>query len=210
MTNINLSVLEMIVCGLLVMTLTVLTSNINGLHDSKKWEEFWPVIPHLDILCLQETYLISEQEYSFQLYAQGYDFWYSHGTTASAGVCVCICHALGVNTVKIGETLGHLLALCVSYEQDALDLNIICIYALTQPKEWKDFFMQLASFVTENTVLIGDFNSVTSPMDRLSGNLDSTSFLLHTFLDHSSLTKPPGAHLTSFTYHHPILVDRKS
>ena len=68
-------------------------------------------MPRRDIICLQETHLCQEQEYSSKLYAQSYDFWFSHGSSNSAGVCVCVQCGLGVNTVKVGEVPGHLLAL---------------------------------------------------------------------------------------------------
>ncbi len=93
------------------MTLTVLTSNVNGVPDPAKWKEVWSFMPRRDIICLQETYLCPEQEYSFKLYAQSYDFWFSHSSSNLAGVCVSVWQGLGVNTVKVGEVPGHLLAL---------------------------------------------------------------------------------------------------
>ncbi len=74
----------------LIMALTVLTSNVNGAHNPNKWSEIWSNIPHLDILCFQETHLESEQEFSFKLHKQSYDYYFSHGTSATAGMCIAV------------------------------------------------------------------------------------------------------------------------
>ena len=42
----------------------------------------------------------------FELYAQGYDFFYSHGTSASAGVCTAVKRSIGVKAVKLSEIPG--------------------------------------------------------------------------------------------------------
>ena len=56
-------------------------------------------------------------------------------------------------------------------------------------------------------MLLGDFNSVTTSFDHLSGKLDDISHFLHTSL---TQWKPPGSHRYSFTYHHPAVPNRKS
>ncbi len=80
----------------------------NGSHFGKKFQA--------DIICLQETHLTQKQEYIFKLFTQSYDFWFSHGTSASAGVLIAICHSAGINIVKAVEMTGQLLALdlCLS------------------------------------------------------------------------------------------------
>ena len=68
--------------------ITAVTLNVNGLRDAGKWSSLWSEIPRVDVICLQETYLSPDQEFSFQLHAQSYNFYYSHGTTNSAGVII--------------------------------------------------------------------------------------------------------------------------
>ena len=49
--------------------------------------------PHdVDIIALQETHLILEQEYAFKVHASTFDFFFSHGTSQSAGVLIAIKH----------------------------------------------------------------------------------------------------------------------
>ncbi len=59
-------------------------------------------------------------------------------------------------------------------------------------------------------MLLGDFNSVTTSSDHLSGKLDDTSHFIHTSLTQWNLQEPLGSHRYSFTYHHPAVPDRKS
>ena len=72
------------------MALTVITSNVNGLHNSVKWKQFWQEIPCRDIIYLQETHLTLNQEFAFGLFAPGYNFYFSHGTLGSAGMCTAV------------------------------------------------------------------------------------------------------------------------
>ncbi len=60
------------------------------------------------------------------------------------------------------------------------------------------------------TVLLGDFNSITDCTDRVSGNLDPISGLLSNLLSANSLVEPNGTHHFSFTYHYPSLNACKS
>ncbi len=192
------------------MALMVLTSNVNGAHDSVKWKDIWSFTPHTDIICFQETHLCSEQEYSFKLYAQSYDYWFSHGKTNSVGVCVCIHRGLGVNTVKVGEVPGHLLALQLQRDGDGLDLMVTCIYAHSDPVLRSGLFNSLHTHFQNKIILLGDFNSVTNQYDRLSGSLDTTSACLDQLLWDHHFHEPAGSHLNTFTYHHPSISSRKS
>ena len=57
----------------------------------------------MDVLCFQETHLCTSLEFAFELHAQGYDFFYSHSTSASAGVCTAVKRSIGVKAVKLSE-----------------------------------------------------------------------------------------------------------
>ncbi len=96
----------------------------------------------------------------------------------------------------------------VTTKSETYDLT--CIYAPNIPLERNHFFEEMKSFCTTRTVLIGDFNSVTSSSDRLSGNLDSTSQQLNNLLNGFNLIKPLGSHQQVFTYQHPSITTCKS
>ncbi len=98
------------------MVLTVLTLNVNGLSCQEKWAKVWSELLYTDIICFQETHLQSTNEFVFPLGAQGYDFFYSHGTTSSAGVCTAI-RCLSVNPVKSVDNSRHILGVDLTFEQ---------------------------------------------------------------------------------------------
>ncbi len=166
------------------------------------------MVPRSDVICFQETHLTSKQERAFSLCAQGYNFYFSHSTSASAGVCVVVKRSSGVNIVKAGEISSWLLALDLHRELDGLAFHFVCIYAPSNVKERSQCFIDFLSFLKGDVILAGDFNSVINMGDRLSGNLDATSAQLQQCLH--DFSKPPGSHLHSFSYHHPSLSDHKS
>ncbi len=40
--------------------LSLVTLNVNGLHDYLKWPELKKILPNSDVICLQETHLIEQ------------------------------------------------------------------------------------------------------------------------------------------------------
>ena len=70
--------------------LMAITLNVNGLGDKDKWLDLWWTTPKVDVLYFQETHLHTIFEFAFQLYAQGYDFYFLHSTSNSASVCTVV------------------------------------------------------------------------------------------------------------------------
>ena len=194
--------------SILCIALMVLTSNVNGAHNPEKQLEIWLNIPYSDLICFQETHLLESQEFAFKLHKQSHDFFFSHGTSASAGVCIAIYHNLGVNIHKVGSIPGYLIALDLVM-LDGFSFRVVGIYTPPDSSKRSTFFVQMSDFLIPITLLIGDFNSITDSCDRLSNNLDTTSVILQSFLIKWDLKEPPGSHLSSFTYHHPSLSSRK-
>ncbi len=81
---------------------------------------------------------------------------------------------------------------------------------LMTPKECLEFFTAIEVYISERLSLLGDFNSVTDPLDRLSGNLDRTSTQLFDLLLRHNLEEIEGPHHLMFSYHHPSVRSRKS
>ena len=118
----------------------------------------------------------------------------------------------------VGEVKGRLIALDVQGERIC---RYISIYAPNNSTERKRFFGGISKFVVDNTFLLGDFNSVVSPHDHLSGNLDSlhdhlsgnldpTSEMLCQLLESLDFHELPGPQQKTFTYYHPTVQSRKS
>ncbi len=97
---------------LLVMAaLSMVTLNVNGLHDHLKCPELKKILPNSDVICLQETHLTEQQEYAFKLHFQSYNWFFAHGTSNSAGIAVGVHHSVGLIGNLYGEVKGRLLAL---------------------------------------------------------------------------------------------------
>ena len=157
----------------LVIMFTVLTLNANGLGDAQKWASLLTELPRADVICLQEMHLVFERQFTFQLHAQGYDYYYSNGTMASAGVCILVKHNISVQVKMVGLIPGHLVVLDLTGPFGTRTL--ICIYAPSQSKERISFFESMQGFFTKDMIVLGDFNSVMSSLDRLSKKLEKTS-----------------------------------
>ena len=70
--------------------LTAITLNVNGVHSRDKCVDLWNAVPQSDIICFQETHLHPDQEYAFKFHAHSYDFFFSHGSTSSAGIVIAV------------------------------------------------------------------------------------------------------------------------
>ena len=143
--------------------LTAITLNINGLCNKDKWLQLWKSMPRVNIICFQETHLRTSLEFAFQLHAQGYDFYFSHSTLASAGVCTAVRHSLGITAVKLKEIPGRLLPLDLMKNGEII--WILNVYVLNTSAEQKEYFSELAKLVSSNVIVLGDFNSITDQKD---------------------------------------------
>ena len=114
----------------ILVIFTALTLNANGLRDPCKWTELWSEINRTDVICIQETHLDTNQEFAFCLYAQGYNYFFSHGTTASAGVLVVVRRCSGYQVVKVGRYL--VIWLLLTYETlEVWYVWLVCMLHLT-------------------------------------------------------------------------------
>ena len=149
---------------MLLVMLTWVTVNMNGLHKLDKWQAFWNEVPYIDVICVQETHLTWAQEFAFGLHAQSYEFFYSHGTSASVGVFTAVKRNRGIKVSPVAEVQGRLLALDLCHPQ--ISCHLINIYAPNEPALHGTFFNSMPQWIMNKTVLLGDFNSVTQKCDR--------------------------------------------
>ena len=123
---------------LFLLMLSMITLNVNGLHDHRKWFDFWHSVPCIDILCFQEIHLVEEQLFAFQLHAQNYNWFFSLGTSNSGGVCIGVKCYTGVMVSKVAEVSGYMLALDL---MDDRKTRLINIYALNKVGARISFFL---------------------------------------------------------------------
>ena len=161
------------------MHLSILSFNTNGMRAPQKRYNvfnFWKSST-CDIILLQETHWTLNDQWSRD-WPQS--FW-SSGSNSSSGCAILLSNPdIRVLSSKSSPT-GNFVFLKVRLE-DGRDLNVICVYAPTVPKQRQKFFanilLPLIEFCGQDPVVIGgDLNFVENPtQDRMGGNITLSQF----------------------------------
>ena len=105
--------------------------------------------------------------------------------------------------IPYANILGHALSLDITVKSQVL--RVINFYRHPKANIRSTHLHTIFDWILgSKLMLVGDFNSITSPTDRVSGNLDPSSMVLQSFLDKSGLTEPGGS--KCYTYQHPAIV----
>ncbi len=145
---------------------------------------------------------MQKQEYTFSLHAQSYEIFYSHSTSQLAGVLLAVKRNAGISVIKFSPVSPYLRVLDILVIEQPY--HMLACYAPMQPKERKTFFQLLtAQMIQDSTIVMGDLNSVRSPQDRTSRQVDPTTDLLNDMCEQFSLTEVYGSNF--YTYQHPSL-----
>ena len=163
-----------------IMDIELITLNCQGLRNSDHRATLfsWLQCCRVDVLCLQETHAITEEEFTSWLSAassdglngRGYKCVSSPGTNRSAGVAILYHPALdlvGWSRDRDGRFVRCELA------RDDYHLQICNIYGPNQAKAGSAFFESLSALIDSDTptVLCGDFNTVVdADLDRFGCN----------------------------------------
>uniref|UniRef100_A0A5F9DL16 RNA-directed DNA polymerase n=1 Tax=Oryctolagus cuniculus TaxID=9986 RepID=A0A5F9DL16_RABIT len=148
--------------------LTVITLNVNGLNSTTKRHRLadWIKKENPSICCLQETHLISKD--ARRLKVKGWKkILQANGNQKRAGVAILISDKIDFNIKTIKrDREGHYIMIKRSIQQE--DITIINVYApnYRAPGYLKELLKDLKGDIDSNTIVIGDFNTPLSPMDR--------------------------------------------
>ena len=158
----------------LVMALSILTLNCNGLRDSSKrsglvqWLRSLPV--SVDVVCLQETHCLTTKECSSWFLTSGFSSVLSPGSVHSCGCAVLFHPSLSlVNSWCDAD--GRFLQCEFSFL--GKPFRVCCIYGPNRNPARDQFLDDLHSRIYPSipTVLAGDFNTVFHPAnDRLGSD----------------------------------------
>ena len=156
------------------MALKLITLNVNGLADVQKRTLIYGYLKLLkaDIYLLQETHNSTEVDENQWAREWGGPAVWSRGTRRSRGTALFFNRNLDINIATINrDNDGRLIA--AKTFVNGIELNIMNIYAPTNPEERKLFFRNLWQYRTGdmNLLLGGDFNCVPDiHMDKMGGN----------------------------------------
>jgi exonuclease III len=171
--------------------LSIITLNVNGLNAPIKRHRIAEWIrkhdPH--ICCLQETHLRTKDHH--RLKVKGWkQIFQANGQEKKAGVAILISDKIDFKKRAIKrDPEGHFIILKGRIHQE--DINIVNIYApnIGAPKYIKKILEDFKKDIDSNTIIVGDFNTPLSKMDRSSKqNINKDIVALNNTLDEMDLT----------------------
>ena len=147
--------------------LSVITLNVNGLNAPTKRQRLAEWIQKQDpyICCLQETYLKTVDTY--RLKVKGWKkIFYTNRDQKKAGVEIFISDKIDFKTKVVKrDKEGHYVMIKRSIQEE--DITIINIYAPTKNTSiHKANTSKYERQISSNTIIMGNFNTILTPMDR--------------------------------------------
>ena len=141
------------------MALSVISLNVNGLHDADKcsgvmqWLNSLP--SPVDVVCLQETHCLSDAECRFWFLASGFSCLVSAGSARSCGCIMLFWPALHLVRSWSDDAGRYLLA---EFTLQDSHFWVLCVYAPNRNPAHDLFFDELVALVDPAipTVLCGD------------------------------------------------------
>ena len=147
-----------------------ITLNVNGLNTPSKRHRLdeWIQQPDPYIGCLQETHFKPRDIY--RLKVRGWKkVFHANGNQKKAGVAILISGKIDFKTKTITRHKeGHYIIIKGSIQEE--DITIVNIYAPNNgaPQYVRQMLTAIKREIDSNTIIVGDFNTLLSPMDRSS------------------------------------------
>ena len=159
------------------MAIRIASLNVNGLRDSNKRMGFLHWVSHheLDILCLQETHILSSDEGTHWFSSYGFSLISSQGSNHSCGTVILFRSCLSL-TSSFSDSDGRLVSCEFSYHDSKF--RVVAIYAPNSNPARNTFFDYVISVVDPHvpTFVCGDFNAVINrSLDRRGSDPFDTS-----------------------------------
>ena len=145
-----------------------ITLNVNGLNAPTKRYRLAEWIQKQDpyICCLQETHFRPRDTY--RLKVRGWkNIFHSNGNQKQAGVASLIPDKIDFKTKTITrDKEGHYIMFKGSTQEE--DITIVNIYApnIEAPQYIRQMLIAIKGEINSNTIIVGDFNTTLSPMNR--------------------------------------------
>ena len=147
--------------------LSIITLNVNGLNAPTKRQRLAEWIQKQDpyICCLQETHFKTRDTY--RLKVKGWKkIFHANRDQKKARVAILISDKIDfqIKAVK-SDKVGHCIMIKGSIQEDITIINIYApnIGALQYVRQMP---MSMKGEINNNTIIVGDFNTLLTPMDR--------------------------------------------
>ena len=148
--------------------LSITTINVNGLNVPTEKQRLAEWIQKQDpcICCLQETHLKTGDTY--RLKVKGWkNIFHANRDQKKAGVAILISEKIDFKTNAVKrDKEGHYTMIKGSIQEE--EITIINIYApnIGAPQYVRQMLTSMKGEINNNTIILGDFNTPHTPMDR--------------------------------------------
>ena len=150
----------------------IITLNVNGLNAPTKRRRLAKWIqkqdPYIYICCLQETPFRPRDTH--RLKVRGWKkIFHANGNQKKAGVAILISDRIDFKIKTITrDKEGHYIMVKGSIQEE--DITIVNIYApnIGAPQYIRQMLTAIKGEIDSNAIIVGDFNTPLSPMDRSS------------------------------------------
>ena len=148
----------------------VVTLNVNRLNAPTKRHRLAKCIQKQDpyICCLQETHFRLKDIYRLKV-REWKDIFHANGKQKKAGVAILILDKIDLKMKKITrDKEGHYIMVKGSIQEE--DITVVNIYApnIGAPQYIRQTLTDIKGAIGSNTIIVGDFNTLLTPMDRSS------------------------------------------
>ena len=147
----------------------IITLNVNGLNAPTKRHRLAEWIQKQDpyICCLQETHFRPRDTYRMKVRGCKKIF-YANGNQKKAGVAILISDKIDFKIKNVTTDKGHYIMINGSIQEE--DITIVNMYApnVGAPQYIRQILTAIKGEINSNIIIVGDFNTPLSPMDRSS------------------------------------------
>ena len=152
------------------MYISIISLNANGLKAPTKRHRLaeWTQKENPYICCLQETHLRPKDKYTLKV--RGWkNIFHANRKQKKAGVAILISDKTGIKIKKVTRDKGeHHIMLKGSIQEK--DITTVNIYApnIRAPQYIRQTLTDIKGETDSNIIIVGDFNTPLTPMDRSS------------------------------------------
>ena len=158
------------------MSIKIISLNVRGIRDTLKRRAIFNFYRNKgNIICLQETHSTEDDMRKWEM-EWGGEILFNHGTTKSKGVCILLQKGMKKH-VKATNMDNEGRRISIQFEVNNVILSICNIYTPNDdnPHFFNEVLKELSE-MTENIIIVGDFNLVLNPcMDCIGSEHTKTN-----------------------------------